>query len=115
MFLYSRNDDDNLFNGNFRISEAAMIEDFEKQKEEHPFPVDMFNLIISLNSRGALPKEEFEIIANLLERYLIELLELFFFPDLGIEIWRADGVEVDRSYLKGKYILKMVVTEKYDS
>lgn len=37
----------------------------------------------------------------------IDLLKCFMFN--GIELWIADGVEVDRKYLLGKYVKRMIV------
>ncbi len=40
---------------------------------------------------------------------IIELLELYIKNDQ--EIWIADGVEVAREFIIGKYIQKMIVSE----
>ena len=42
----------------------------KEKSEDHPFPNKELELLMRLNDKGTLPKEEFEIIANLLHKYL---------------------------------------------
>ncbi len=41
-----------------------------ERAEDHPFPNKELELLMRLNDKGTLPKEEFEIIAELLHKYL---------------------------------------------
>lgn len=46
---------------------------------------------------------------------IIELLELYLDAPRGIEVWIADGVQVTRSFLTGKQVMRMIVKEpKYN-
>lgn len=44
--------------------------DITEKQENHPFPNKELYLLMKLNSQRILPKEEFEIISNLLKKYL---------------------------------------------
>lgn len=41
-----------------------------EKAEDHPFPNKELELMMKLNEKGSLSKEDFEIIANLLHKYL---------------------------------------------
>jgi len=42
----------------------------QEKSKDHPFPNEELELLMKLNSKGTLSKEDFEIIANLLHKYL---------------------------------------------
>lgn len=42
----------------------------KEKAEDHPFPNKELQLLMKLNSQGTLPKEDFEIISELLHKYL---------------------------------------------
>jgi hypothetical protein len=43
---------------------------FTEKAEDHPFPNKELELLMKLNSKGALSKEDFEVISELLHKYL---------------------------------------------